>query len=128
MTRATVMVLACVLIASRAASAQSCTPPEHPFFEYQVEVPATFIGDTAVRPRPKQILRGDFQRQIEGLVISTFVVDTLGVVQTNTIKILQTPSPGASAAARAAIPGWKYTPALVGGCRVAQLVQAPVEP
>jgi hypothetical protein len=117
-----------VLVSSRTAAAQGCTPPAHPFFEYQVEIPAKFVGDTAERPRPKQILRGDLDRQIEGLVVTAFVVDTLGVVQANTIKILRTPSWEATAAALAAIPGWKYQPALVGGCRVAQLVQAPVEP
>lgn len=128
MIRATALVATAVLALSRPVAAQTYTPPVHPYFEYQVEVPAKFIGDTAARPRPKTVTRADDPSQVERMVIVAFIVDSLGVIERNTIKILKSPSREATATAVAAIPGWKYSPALIGGFPVTQLVQTTVEP
>lgn len=47
----TVAVLAVVSMPS-AIGAQTCAPPEHPAFEFQVTQPAEYRGDTVRVPRP----------------------------------------------------------------------------
>ncbi|HEV8411883.1 MAG TPA: hypothetical protein VGQ30_15365 [Gemmatimonadaceae bacterium] len=106
---------------SKVANAQTCKPNATPSFEFQVQQPAKFIGDTAARPRPA------VQRSpvTAGFVVQ-FVVDTLGLVRDGTLRILKSPSPEASAAVSSAYASWKYMPALNDGCKVVQLVQTEV--
>lgn len=116
-----------MLAAARAADAQSCAPPEHPYFEYQVEQPAKFVGDTAARPRPAALKPGE-KSAAEVPLIVAFVVDSTGVVSAGSLKILRSPSQSETVAVRESYLSWKYRPAILGGCRVAQLVQTEVEP
>jgi hypothetical protein len=108
--------------ASSAAHAQACKPNAMPSFEFQVQFPAKFMGDTTARPRPV------VQRSaVAATFVVQFVVDTLGIVRDGTLRILKSPSSEASAAVSAAYASWKYMPALNGGCKVVQLVQTEVE-
>jgi hypothetical protein len=102
--------------------AQTCKPNATPSFEFQVQKPAKFIGDTTARPRPV------IQRSpATAALVIQFVVDTLGTVREGTLRILKSPSPEASAAVSAAYMSWKYMPALNDGCKVVQLVQTEIE-
>jgi hypothetical protein len=124
---AKIVVLSAAFTIAHAANAQSCLPPEHPFFEYQVERPAKFVGDTAMRPRPSSKKSVEPSAEASPLIVA-FVVDSAGVVSGGSLKILRSPSQAATVAVRDAYVAWKYRPAILGGCRVAQLVQTEVEP
>jgi len=63
---------------------------------------------------------------VTGDVIAQFVVDTTGRVDLHTVKVLKSTHPAFTAAVEAAIPGWQFQPASVGGRPVKQLVQLPV--
>ena len=108
-----------------AAGAQACAPPARPAFEFQVERPAAFLGDTTRVPRPARIQINDVRAHPEVLLVQ-FVVDTLGVPDPRSFKVLRSPSAAAADSARAALRDWRYTPAVLYGCRVPQLVQASV--
>lgn len=107
---------------SGVARAQTCKPNLTPSFEYQVQRPAKFVGDTTILPRPAS------QRSAAtATLVVMFVVDTVGMVREGTLRILKSPSPEASAAVAAAYMRWRYVPALNDGCKVVQLVQTEVE-
>ena len=129
MYQATRLLLIGVFLVPRAAHAQACVPPEHPYFEFQVQQPAKFIGDTSVRPRPRIVERAlAVQNADPSSQVVAFVVDSLGAPQAVTLKILKSPSREASVAVSAAITTWKFSPAMLAGCRVPQLVMVEVEP
>jgi hypothetical protein len=128
MTRAMLLMLGFAVVGPRAARAQLCTPPEHPYFEYQVERPARFTGDTAVRPRPIAPGRSlSDQKANPPTLLVSFVVDSLGAIDSRSIHLLRSPSKDATAAVIAAVPSWTFKPAMASGCRVAQLVMVEVE-
>jgi hypothetical protein len=110
------------MLPPHSSGAQTCKPNAMPSFEFQVQSPAKFVGDTTARPRPA-VLRSAGTATF----VVQFVVDTLGVVRDGTLRILKSPSPEASAAVSAAYVSWKYMPALNGGCKVVQLVQTEIE-
>lgn len=127
MSRLSMVLMIGALCAPHAVRAQSCTPAEHPYFQFQVERPAKFIGDTAARPRPRVSPPSPHEEGTVPLVVA-FIVDSAGVVQKNTLRILQSGSEVESHSMHSVFANWKYSPAEVGGCRVAQLVQTEVEP
>ncbi len=60
---------------------------------------------------------------IEGIVFVQFVVDTSGLVDATTTRVLTSTHPGFEAAVRAALPGMQFYPAVLAGRRVRQLVE-----
>lgn len=103
------------------AAADAATSAERPYFDFQVEVHAT------ARPGSKgpvypQALR---DAKIEGQVLVQFVVDTLGVPDARTFKVLRSDNAGFTDAVRAALTDMRFEPARVGGRAVKQLVQSP---
>jgi hypothetical protein len=123
MHRSTALPLIAAITINHIVGAQTCKAPEHPFFEFQVATAALFVGDSASRPRPASQRE---QRQDSSALIVSFVVDTLGLTDWRTLKILQTPSKAAADSVRAVIGSWRFTPALVSDCRVPQLVMTTV--
>ena len=113
--------------------AQGCPPTSSatmrdgtpaPWFDFQVDVPARFIGDTTRIPRPDvsiRIVRGD-----DNSALVQFVVDTLGVPVATSLRMLITPPALTKDVVDEAIVSWRYTSAMARGCRVKQLVQTPV--
>jgi hypothetical protein len=122
MNRLLVALCFAATVSPRPARAQACKPNLTPSFEFQVQRPARFIGDTVARPRPAV----QHSSASETLVVQ-FIVDTLGLVREGTLRVLKTPSPEVSAAVSAAYASWKYMPAMTQGCKVVQLVQTEVE-
>jgi TonB family protein len=88
------------------------------FFEFQLEKMAT--------PRETPNLQYPTAMKgsgISGVVLAQFVVDKTGRVDMRSFKALKSPGPEFTAAVKAALPTWRFDPAVVGGARVAQLVQ-----
>jgi hypothetical protein len=59
-------------------------------------------------------------------VLVQFVVDTSGLPDMRTFRVLQSSSPFFSAAVREALPGLRFVPARLEGRRGRQIVQQPV--
>lgn len=104
------------------ASAQACATPEHPFFEFQVDQPAAYLGDTTRVPRPTENRLMRISEHPEALVVQ-FVVDTLGVPDVRSFHVLQSLSTIAVESVRAAFSKWRFSPAMRAGCRVPQVIQ-----
>ena len=63
------------------------------------------------------------QKGIEGAVLTNFVIDTTGRADTTTIGILQAAHPLFVQSVRTAIPGMRFSPAMVQGRKVRQVVE-----
>ncbi len=127
--RCIVVVAMCALPSGR-VSAQSCPPPPPSsggkvYFEFQVETPARFVGDTASRPVPDQADHR-LRPYPPDFAVVQFVVDTNGAPSLRTMKMLIKPDSLAQGAVESALPRWRFTPAKVAGCKVPQLVQTPL--
>jgi hypothetical protein len=107
------------------ARSQACAASEHPYFEFQVDRPASYRGDTTVVPRPRDQKRGE--EEGPGFHLVSFIVDTAGVPDVRSFKTLKSPSLEISRATRDAFVGWRYRPAEINGCRVPQLIQTAVK-
>jgi hypothetical protein len=118
------LISACLLFAAPGLSAQ-CTRPPHPAFEFEVDQPAAYIGDSTMVPRPAAQAYVDARMHPEVLVVQ-FVVDTLGVPDTLSFRTLRTPSRAALDSVRQTMPSWRFSPAIQQGCKVPQLVQTAV--
>ena len=116
--------IAILLVAATAVDAQECAPPSRPYFDFQVEQPATFILDTSVSPRPAQRVPGQTP---EGSSLVQFVVDARGVPDTLSYKVLRTSDLLVAERGRRAMVRWRFIPARVGGCPVPQLVQTVLQ-
>ena len=114
LTLGSLLLLPCV------AGAQTCVPPARPYFEFQVERPATFIDDTTVSPRPLSVRPPSPAPR--GTLVS-FIVDTLGQPDPATYRVIRDVDPGVADEGRAVVGKWRYRPAQLGGCVVPQLVQ-----
>ena len=62
---------------------------------------------------------------IEGRVVVRYVVDSMGVPDVSTFKVISSTRPEFAAAVRAALPRMLFEPARMGNKRVAQLVEQP---
>ncbi len=60
---------------------------------------------------------------IEGSAFVLYVVDTNGLVDTTSLKVVRTTHPGFVEAVREALPGMRFRPAMLNGRKVRQLVQ-----
>jgi TonB family protein len=93
------------------------------YFEFQVEKAAAPVpGNPA--PRYPDMLRS---ANVEGEVLAQFVVNTDSTVDMGTLKFLRTTHDLFSAAVRSHLPNMRFSPALVGGRPVKQLLQVPFQ-
>jgi len=111
-------------------TAQPCPPvPPNPaapaWFDFQVETPARFISADTTRPVP-QGLGGRADMAAPTFALVQFIVDTTGHPVVRSLRVLKRPAELDTGAVRTALARWRYTPAIVHGCRVAQLVQTPL--
>jgi outer membrane biosynthesis protein TonB len=63
------------------------------------------------------------ERNIEGSVFARYVVDTTGLADTTSLRILQSTNPSFVAAVREALPYMRFHPAKIGNKKVRQLVE-----
>jgi TonB family protein len=92
---------------------------KEPYFEFQVEKPATQVPGTG-SPIYPAALRAS---RIEGEVLAQFVVTEGGSIEVSTLKIMRATNDLFATAVRAAVPRMRFRPAEVGGKHVRQLVQ-----
>jgi len=87
----------------------------------KLEVDSTVLRDpTSAAPEyPRTLL----DRGIEGSAAVRFVVDTDGVVDTLTYRVLRATHPDFATAVRVALKGMRFRPAIRGGDKVRQLVE-----
>jgi hypothetical protein len=81
--------------------------------------PARWLADTTSPVHPTAAVRDPAN-------LIQFVVDTLGVPQPRTFRALKIADSALVAEARRTFSSWRYTPGLLHGCRVRQLVQTPI--
>jgi hypothetical protein len=128
--RALIVAVPLLLSLAEVAGAQVCPPASPgasgaPWFEFQVEVPAVFIADSAKVPFPDASLnRGRGQELPPDFALVQVVVDTLGVPELTTLKMLRLPNGLTIETVAAAAATWRFRPAKASGCTVRQVVQS----
>jgi hypothetical protein len=104
-------------------SEAGCTPHTEPYFEFQVSRPAIYVEDEINFPQPTSSATSGAHST--GLLVQV-LVDTLGMPDARSFKVLRSPSQSAATVTRYAMLGWRFLPATFQGCRVPQLVQTEV--
>ena len=94
-----------------------------PLFAAQVEKPAMPRNGN---PSPKYPSLLESSR-VEGAVLVQFVVDTLGVADMSTFKVLDATNNLFAESTRATLSKWRFYPAEAGGRKVKQIVQLPLK-
>lgn len=102
------------------AAAQDCPPSRQPYFEFQVERPATFIEDSSVAVHPARQVPGAPLRRA---TLVSFIVDSTGRPDPASYKVIRDVDPGVADEGRSLVARWRYRPAHLRGCAVPQLVQ-----
>lgn len=97
------------------------TPSRPAYFEFQVEKQATPLPGSPQPPYPSMLRSAN----VAGEVLAQFVVDTSGMVELDTFKVLKSSHDLFTQAVRQTLPQMRYSPAVVGGRKVRQLVQTP---
>jgi TonB family protein len=92
------------------------------YFEFQVEKPVVASPIATAAPRYPDVLR---EAKVEGSVLAEFVVDTLGVPDATSFKVLRSSHDLFTNAVKEALPTMRFSPARVGGKAVKQVVQMP---
>ncbi len=89
----------------------------------QVERPVV-LDRRSPLPRFPQLLK---DAGVEGMVRVSFVVDTLGRVELETVRMVESTHPAFAVAVQVTLPRLRFAPARVGGRGVRQLVEFPVQ-
>lgn len=93
------------------------------FTAASVDEPAAYREGTAVPAYPDSLYRA----QVSGHVVARFVVDTMGAVDGQTVKIVSATLPPFAASVEQALRRAVFSPARVGGRAVPQLVEMPFD-
>jgi hypothetical protein len=91
------------------------------YFEYQVEKPVMQAQGGAAPVFPDSLK----QAGVEGEVLTSFVVDTTGLADPASLKIIKSTHQLFTQSVAAALPNMRFTAALIGGRKVRQLVMQP---
>lgn len=94
-------------------------PEDHAYTELQVDSAATRDPSSAAPEYPRWML----QKGIEGAAAVLYVVDSTGLVDTTSYRVLNSTHPDFTQAVRLALPGMRFRPAFQEGHAVRQLVQ-----
>lgn len=94
---------------------------QHAFTLLDVDTAAVRDPASAVPAYPPLLER----QGIEGIAIVRFVVDSTGLADLSTFRLIETNHPLFGVAVRDALPGMKFHPATVGPKKVRQLVELP---
>jgi protein TonB len=96
-------------------------PSQPAYFEFQVEKQATPLPGNPQPTYPPMLRSAD----VAGEVLAQFVVDTSGLVELSSFKVLKSTHDLFTQAVRQTLPKLRYSPAEVGGRKVRQLIQTP---
>ena len=94
---------------------------DQPYFEFQVEKQVQTMPGSPQPHYPVAMKRAG----LEGEVLAQYVVDTTGLADVRTFKVLKTTRPEFADAVKEGLPTMRFTPAEIGGRKVKQLVQQP---
>lgn len=108
---------------SRGAGGPKLMPPNNVYLEYQVEVPATPAPNNQAPRYPTELRTA----KIEGEVLAQFIVDESGRADSSSLQVVRSTNEGFANAVRSSISSFRFSPALVGGRPVKQLVQMPFQ-
>jgi hypothetical protein len=94
---------------------------EETFFDFQVEKQVRPIAGSGlpVYPEPLRVAN------VEGEALAQFVVDTMGLAQMSTFRILKSTDPWFTSAVYGLLPRLRLAPAEIKGRKVRELVQEP---
>lgn len=106
-------------VAPIAADQPVTTTPDRPCFEFQVDTPTLMVRGSKGPTYPPSLRAA----KVEGAVLTQFVVTPNGTVDMSTFKVLNSDDPLFAEAVRVAVADMQFTPALLGGRAVQQLVQ-----
>ncbi|HZS57833.1 MAG TPA: energy transducer TonB [Gemmatimonadaceae bacterium] len=103
------------------ASPQAHDPQEAPYFDFQVQKQATPTSHNAspMYPEPLRVAN------VSGEVLGQFVIDTMGLAEVSTFKILKSTNPWLTSAVLQALPYFRFKPAELKGQKVRELIQEP---
>lgn len=101
--------------------ADQASAPSGVYFEFQVETPVSAAPGSA-SPRYPAILR---EAGVEGEVLASFIVGEDGLADPSTLKVIRSTHELFTTAVREALPAMRFTPAVLRGSKVKQLVQQP---
>ncbi len=107
-------------LSTPSAQAMPTTSPL-PYFDFQVEKPATPVAGSRGPLYPLALREAG----IQGQVLAQFVVNPDGTVDLSSFKAVKSDHAEFSAAVRAALADMRFEPARVGGKAVKQLLQTP---
>jgi beta-lactamase regulating signal transducer with metallopeptidase domain len=97
------------------------TVANQPYFEFQVEKQVQIAPGSPFPKYPATMKAAG----LEGEVLSQYIVDTTGLADMRTFKLLKPARQEFVDAVKAALPSMRFTPAEIGGRKVKQLVQQP---
>ena len=115
---AVAMVVVCAVPLAAQGTPRAC--PTQGFFDFQVDRPAAFVPDSLVSPRPVE------PTDTRPSNVVQFHVDTAGIPDTTSFRVLWVADASLVADARAVLSKWRFTPASVGSCKVMQLIQTAI--
>lgn len=92
---------------------------DKPFFDFQVDTPTLMVPGSKGPTYPPSLRAA----KVEGAVLTQFVVTPNGTVDMSTFRVLRSDDPLFADAVRVAVADMRFTPALLGGRAVQQLVQ-----
>ena len=93
------------------------------YFEFEVEKQVKGVPGNRPPRYPDRMRNA----RVEGEVLIQFVVDSLGVPDMNSVKVLRSTYPDFTMAVRTALPEFRFYPAQIAGRPVRQRVQMPFE-
>lgn len=93
------------------------------YYASEVTIEAQAVANNPV-PRYPDSLRA---ARVGGLVLAQWVVDTAGVPEMSTFKIVRSPNKAFSDAVRLAVDKMRYEPARLNGKKVRELLQVPFD-
>lgn len=108
-----------IVFATGTASTHALT--QDAYFEFQVDKTALAVAGNTPPPYPPMLRSA----RVEGKVLAQFVVDTTGVVDLSTFKVLESSHELFSEAVRDAVAHMRFYPAERSGVKVRQVVQQP---
>ena len=92
-----------------------------PYFDFQVEQQAAPLRGSP-SPGYPEVLRA---HNIQGQAVFQFVVDTIGMVELSSVRVLKSTNPLFALAVYQKMPAMRFEPAQVGGRHVKEIVQQP---
>lgn len=98
-------------------------PPDNAqsYFAFEVDKHAVEGADNR-KPSFPEVLRGKFEA---GDVLFAFIVDSAGLADTASVKVLESTDPEFTKAARIALQSYRFIPAEIAGRKVRQHVRLP---